>query len=93
MVVAMVAAEPKAAPKAEPGLAVAYTAPVVASAPLVTSAVYERSFHGKASPFIASPYLASPYVASPYVASPYVASPYVAASPYAAAYTAPLLYR
>lgn len=106
MVVAMAfaAPEPKADPKAkaEPGV-VAY------SAPLVSSAVVERSFHGNfapyvaaaspyvASPYVASPYVASPYVASPYVASPYVASPYVAsryvASPYAAAYSAPLLYK
>jgi hypothetical protein len=87
MVVAMVCAapEPKAAPKAEPGV-VAY------SAPLVASAVVERSFHGNFAPYVASPYVASPYVASPYVSSPYVASPYVA-SPYAAAYSAPLLYR
>jgi hypothetical protein len=105
VVVAMVCAapEPKADPKAksEPGV-LAY------SAPLVASAVVERSFHGNLAPYVASPYVASPYVASPYVASPYVASRYVAsphvnspylASPYvnspylASPYSSPLLYR
>lgn len=83
--IAFAAPEPKAAPK--PGV-LAY------SAPLVTSAVYERTFHGNLAPFAAAPYVASPYAApyaaAPYVASPYVASPYVA-SPYAAAYSAPLV--
>lgn len=85
---------------AKPGIVtpLAYSSPLIASAPLVTatsSQFVARNYNGiaaapiaytsalgYASPYVASPYVASPYVASPYVASPYVASPYAAYSPY-----------
>ncbi|KAJ6641912.1 hypothetical protein Bhyg_06857 [Pseudolycoriella hygida] len=60
---------------------VAYNAPLVAStayaAPIATSAVVSREYHGVSAPLIASPYTAA-YTA------PYVAAP-------AYAYSAPLL--
>lgn len=63
----------------------AYNAPLV-TAPVATSALISREFHGNTSPYIAAvPYTAAAYTASaPYVAA---ASPYFAASPYAAAYS------
>lgn len=86
-----------ASASAKPGIVtpLAYSSPLIASAPLVTatsSQFVARNYNGFAAAPIAytsplgyaSPYVASPYVASPYVASPYVASPYAAAaySPY-----------
>lgn len=77
---------------AKPGIIspLAYSAQLVASAPIVTatsSQFIARNYNGFAAAPIAyasplgyaSPYLTSPYVSSPYVASPYAAAAY---SPY-----------
>lgn len=73
MVIACIYAKPQ--PQLVAPLAYsAYSAPFVA-APVASSAVVSREFHGNTSPYVAAAY-------------PYVASPYIAASPYtAAAYT------
>ncbi|CAO1330700.1 unnamed protein product [Diamesa hyperborea] len=87
--IAMVAAapEPKATPEAKPGV-IAYSSPYV-SAPLLSSALVERSYHGNLAYAAGYPYSA-PLVAAPVAYSPYSAY----SSPYAySAYSAPLLYK
>lgn len=76
--------------KPEPQVAVAYSAPLIAS-PVVTatsSQYVARNHNGFAAPLVAAAYtsgVAAPYVSAP-VAAAYTASPYAAAysySPYA----------
>lgn len=57
------------------------TAPLIASAPIVTatSSQYDIRVNNGLAAYVASPYTA-PYVSAPYVSAPYVSAPYASAA-------------
>lgn len=88
MTVVLVSAlpEPEAKPDAKPGLIapIAYSAPLIAAAPVITATSHQsfvRNYNGFAAPLVDARVPLAYTAYSPYVASPYAYSPYANVAP------------